>query len=134
MSGTGSNGSNGRGWSNARQRALRQWRRVDLDPLEKARALSARSAGALMPRVMKTLGLDRRRAEAEIVRVWKDLIDPEVTAHAQPVNLHKGTLFVNVDSPVWKDEITRYRRHDILRRMQSSFGREAIKRISFRIG
>lgn len=134
MSETGYSGSSGRGWSDARQRALRQWRRVDLDTLEKARAPTARPVGALMPRVMKTIGLDRRRAEAEIVRVWKDLIDPEVIAHAQPVNLHKGTLFVNVDSPVWKDEITRYRRHDILRRMQSSFGRDTIKRISFRIG
>lgn len=134
MSGTGSNARASRGWSDARQRALRQWRRVDLDPLARARALTAKSAGSLMPQVLESIGLERRRAEAEIVKVWKHLIDPNITAHAQPVNLHKGTLFVNVDSSVWLDEIVRYRQRDILRRLQTSFGRDAIKRISFRIG
>ena len=76
MSGTGSNGSNGRGWSNARQRALRQWRRVDLDPLDNARALSARPAGAPMPPGLKTPGLAPRRAAAQIARARKERIEP----------------------------------------------------------
>ena len=75
-----------------------------------------------------------RQGEAEIVKVWNDLLDPIVTAHAQPANLHKGTLFVNVDSSVWLSEIVRYRRKEILDRMQHSFGREMIRKISFRIG
>ena len=40
-----------------------------------------------------------------------------MTAHAQPHNLHKGTLFVNVDSSVWLSEIVRYRRKEILDRL-----------------
>jgi hypothetical protein len=41
---------------------------------------------------------------------------------------------VNVDSSVWLSEIVRYRRKEILDRLQHSFGSELIKRISFRIG
>ncbi len=87
-----------------------------------------------MPRVLTNLGLDRRRAEAEIARVWNNLIDPTITAHAQPTGLNKGTLFVTVDSSPWLDEIVRYRRKEILDRLQHSFGRDLITRISFRVG
>jgi hypothetical protein len=78
--------------------------------------------------------MDARQGEAEIVKVWNDLLDPVVTAHAQPANLHKGTLFVNVDSSVWLTEIVRYRRKEILDRLQHSFGKSLIQKISFRIG
>ncbi len=117
-----------------RQRALAQWRGVDLTPLERAQALRARALGDVMPAVLNNLGLDRRRAEAEIVRVWNNLIDPNLTAHAQPTGLNKGTLFVTVDSSVWLSEIVRYRRKEILDRLQHSFGRDLIARISFRVG
>jgi len=35
---------------------------------------------------------------------------------------------------VWLDEIVRYRRKEILDRLQHSFGRDFIARISFRVG
>jgi hypothetical protein len=41
---------------------------------------------------------------------------------------------VVVDSNVWLSEIVQYRREEILDRLQHSFGREMIKRISFRLG
>jgi hypothetical protein len=120
--------------SSVRARILAQWRGVDVTPLEIARATAARRAGDVLPGLMKELRLDARQAEAEIVKVWNSLIDPAVTAHAQPANLHKGTLFVNVDSSVWLSEIVRYRRKEILDRLQHSFGKTTIQKISFRIG
>jgi predicted nucleic acid-binding Zn ribbon protein len=117
-----------------RERILAQWRGVNLAPLEKAQASRARSAESLMPRVLSELRIDRRRAEAEIVKVWSHLLDPNIVAHAQPTGLHKGTLFVTVDSNVWLSEMVRYRRKEILDRLQHSFGRDLIVRISFRVG
>jgi predicted nucleic acid-binding Zn ribbon protein len=118
----------------ARQRALSEWRGIDLAPLEQGQALRSQAMTDLIPAVLDKLGLDRRRAEAEIVRVWNHLVDPNITAHAQPTGLNKGTLFVTVDSSVWLSEIVRYRRKEILDRLQHSFGRELIARISFRVG
>jgi len=123
----------GPGKSSARARILAQWRGVDLGPLEKARAVAAKTAGELLPQVLVDLKLDTRRADAEIVKVWNEL-DHNITAHAQPANLHKGTLFVNVDSSVWLTEIVRYRRKEILDRLQNSFGKLTVQKISFRIG
>ena len=87
-----------------------------------------------MPRVLTELRMDRRRGEAEVVKVWNDLLDPNIVAHAQPTGLNKGTLFVTVDSNVWLSEIVRYHRKEILTRLQHSFGRDFVARISFRVG
>jgi predicted nucleic acid-binding Zn ribbon protein len=124
----------GPGKVSPRQRVFAQWRGIDLAPLERAQALRAQPASAVMPRVLADLRIDRRRAEAEVVKVWNDLLDPIIVAHAQPTGLNKGTLFVTVDSSVWLSEIVRYRRKEILDRLQHSFGRDFIARISFRVG
>jgi len=118
----------------ARQRVLAQWRGVDLAPIEAARAVSARSAAAVLPGLLKELRIDARCAEAEVTKVWNSLIDPTIVAHAQPVGVRKGTLFVVVDSNVWLSEIVRYRRKEILDRLQYSFGKNFIQKISYRVG
>ena len=117
-----------------RERALAQWRGINLVPLEIARTLRAQPLAAILPKVLGSLRMDSRRAEAEVIKVWNGLLDPNIAAHAQPTGLRKGTLFVTVDSSVWLSEIVRYRRQEILDRLQHSFGRELIAKISFRVG
>ena len=118
----------------AQSKVLAQWRGVDLAPLEKAGADRARRLSDLVPGVLQRIGLDNRRVEAEITKVWNHALDSAMVAHAQPVNLNRGTLFIQVDNSVWLDELVRYRRRDILRCLQNSFGRDLIVRLSFRIG
>ena len=113
---------------------MAQWRRLDLAPIEKARTDRARPAGLLLPKVLSDLRLTRRQTETEVVKVWNHALDPNIVAHAQPTGLRKGTLFVVVDSSVWLNEIVRYRRKEILDRLQHSFGKNLIQRISFRVG
>jgi predicted nucleic acid-binding Zn ribbon protein len=120
--------------ASARQRALAQFRGIDLAPLEKSQALRARQINAFLPKVLSELRIDRRRTEAEVVKVWNNLIDPAIVSHAQPTGIRNGTLFVTVDSNVWLSEIVRYRRKEILDRLQHSFSRDFIARISFRVG
>ena len=76
--------SSGSGKLSARRRVLAQWRGVDLTPLEIAQAVRARRVGDVLPHVTKDLHMDQRRAEAEVVKVWNSLIDPNIVAHAQP--------------------------------------------------
>lgn len=124
----------GAGKRPARQRVLAAWRGVDLAPLEKARTRSAKSVADVLPKVLGGLRMDRRQAEAEIMKVWNSLIDPNVVKHAQPTGLNKGTLFVTVDNSVWLAEIVRYRKREILERIQNSFGKDLVVKISFRVG
>jgi predicted nucleic acid-binding Zn ribbon protein len=118
----------------ARRRVLAQWRRVDPQSEVSLAPPSGRLASDVLPGVLKSLGLDRKRAEIHLVRVWNELVDPTVAAHAQPTGLVRGTLFVTVDSDAWKHEIIVFRRKELLDRLQQGFGRESIQRISFRVG
>ena len=118
----------------ARRRALAEWRGVDLEPLEIAKAVRARDADQVVSKVLADLKMDSRQAEIEIVKVWNSLLDPNIVAHAQPANLRNGTLFVRVDSSAWLSEIVRYRRKEILDRLQLSFGKNYIQKISYRVG
>jgi predicted nucleic acid-binding Zn ribbon protein len=110
------------------------WRGIDLVPFEKIKAKRDRPISAVMPGVLSELRIDKRRSEAEVVKVWNDLLDPAIVAHAQPTGIRKGTLFVTVDSNVWLSEIVRYRRKEILDRLRHSFGPDFILKISFRVG
>lgn len=118
----------------SRDSVVAEWRRVNLVPLETAARSPAVPVGSLMPELLRRLGMPKRRAEAELVKAWNTLVDPTVAAHAQPAGVRNGTLFVKVDSSVWLSELVRYRRHELLERLQHCFGRELIARISFRLG
>jgi predicted nucleic acid-binding Zn ribbon protein len=117
-----------------RQSVLAEFRGVDLTPHEKALARSAKPVSDVIPGVLKSIGLERKQSEVEIVKVWNHLMDPIVAQHAKPVGIARGTLFVSVDSNVWLDEIVRYRRREILQRLRHSFGPDLIQKISFRVG
>jgi len=103
-------------------------------PLENAVSRTARSVDDILPNVLGGRRMDRRRAEAEVVKVWNSAMDPNVAAHAQPAGIRNGTLFVTVDSNVWLAEIVRYRRREILDRLQHSFGSTMVQKISYRVG
>jgi hypothetical protein len=118
----------------AREEALAEWRHADAGEEEKARRKSGKSIADIMPGVLQRLRIDKRQSEAEIIRVWTSLVDPNIAAHALPTGLRNGTLFVSVDSSVWLDEIVRYRRKEILDRLKLTFGPQLVQRISFRVG
>lgn len=110
------------------------WRGVDCRETEGAWKVSSRIASDLVPKVLASLNVEQRVAESQIVKVWNQVIDPMVAAHAQPAGLVKGTLFVNVDSNVWLSEILRYRRTEILERIRHVVGATMVQKVSYRVG
>lgn len=119
---------------NVKDRVLADWRRIDLRESEGAAKATAKGIGNVIPQVLKQINLDKKQSDLEILKVWNSLLDPNITAHAKPANLVRGTLFVNVDNSVWLNEIVRYRRREILSRLQTAFGPDLIQKISYRIG
>lgn len=118
----------------AKNQALVEWRRVDVRETEGALKDLAESASLLVPKVLASLHVEQRVAESQIIKVWNQVIDPAIAAHAQPTGLVKGTLFVSVDSSAWLSEILRYRRTEILERIRHVVGKDMVQKISFRAG
>ena len=105
-----------------------------MQTLEKLSLKGCRPIGRVVDSLLTNLELDKRLAETMILKVWNNLIDPNITAHAFPTGLRNGTLFVTVDNTVRHYDIILYHRREILQRLQYSFGRDLIARISFRVG
>jgi len=118
----------------ARARTLDQWRGRGFSGAETAWKSPARPIESILPGVLGTLRLEQRLDEARIQTVWAQILDPTLVAHAQPAGFAKGTLFVHVDSSVWLHEIVRYRRSEILERLQTALGKTVVQKISFRLG
>jgi predicted nucleic acid-binding Zn ribbon protein len=106
---------------------------MDADDAERTWNNADRPAEELVPRVLARLRLDEKLEQAQVLRLWTSIIDPVVAAHTRPLNFANGTLFVAVDSNVWLDEIVRYRRHEILERLQHALGRTVVQRVSYRV-
>jgi hypothetical protein len=118
----------------ARLQVLSDWRRQHLDGQEPVWHSEDRSASTILDGVLKKLRLEERLAESQLIQIWNKTLDPALTAHAQPVGLRNGTLFVNVSNHVWLSELVRYRREEVLERVQLACGKTAVQRISFRLG
>jgi hypothetical protein len=116
------------------ERVLAQWRGIDLSEEEKAFKSAAIPVSEIIPKVLANLHIDQKVTEGEILSSWEALINPLITAHAKPVALRKGVLFVSVDSNAWHAEIVRFHRKEILAKLQACFGESVIKKISFRVG
>ncbi len=118
----------------ARARAVDSWRRMPFSATEKAWKDASKPIADILTGVLGKMRLEQRLDESRIQQVWPQVIDPTIASHAHPANFAQGTLFVTVDSNVWLDEIVRYRRHEILERLQTALGKTVVQRISFRLG
>jgi hypothetical protein len=118
----------------ARAQAVLEWRRTDLREIEAAMVDAARPASVLVPAVWTGFGVEKRRSQSQINDLWTKIVDPVVAAHCRPAGLVRGTLFVDVDSNAWLSEIVRYRRVEILERVQLAVGKTLVQKISFRVG
>ncbi len=109
----------GNGWSPARSRSLHD--------------IHARSAGDLLPRLMKELGLDADVWRETLQEDWKELVGPQVARHARPGRFERGTLYVYVTHSIWLSELQRHGHKQILANLQERYGASRIKRLRLQL-
>jgi hypothetical protein len=116
-----------------RNRVLREWHQLPTrEPF--APGKSATAMDALVPSVMKGLGLEKRLHESQVFYLWQQIVGDDVAHHAQPVSLRNGILVVAVDHPIWLQELQRFHKALLLQKVQERVGKKAIRDIFFRIG
>lgn len=89
------------------------------------------SIDRLAPSLLKQFGLESRVWELALLDEWPKLVGETVARRARPGSLEKGTLTVYVSNSVWQQELERYGRDEMLRKLQNRFGADRIKRIRF---
>jgi hypothetical protein len=79
------------------------------------------------------LGLAERMREAEIWRIWSDVVGPAITARAQPLRVINGTLTVAVSSAPWMQEL-RFMTAMMKDKINDCLGGEVVKEILLKTG
>lgn len=86
-------------------------------------------ADSLLLPVIKELGINDGVRLAEIKRNWYNLFSKPLSYHIAPSMLSNGEILLNVDSPVWLQELN-FCKEDIIKKM-SSYG---VRTVRFRLG
>ncbi len=60
----------------------------------------------ILPRVVESMHLDSRLEELQFMKSWRLIVGEKIAQHAQPININNGALFVAVDNPVWKAQLS----------------------------
>lgn len=85
--------------------------------------------GALISPFVKNLGIEGAVRLEDIRREWPAIFSEPLSMHMQPSSLKDNELIINVDSPVWLQQISFFR-DDITGKLN----RFNIKSVRFRLG
>jgi predicted nucleic acid-binding Zn ribbon protein len=75
--------------------------------------------GDILPSVLRSIGLDRRLREHEILAIWPQVVGAEIAARTQPIKIERGVLYVRVDHSAWMQEL-HFMEREILAKLRES--------------
>jgi len=61
--------------------------------------------GDVLPAVLRSLGLEQRFKEQELLAQWPDAVGPDIAARTRPTRIERGVLYVHVDHGAWMQEL-----------------------------
>lgn len=85
--------------------------------------------GEILASLFKKIGMEEKLALARLQKQWATLFDEPLSLHTYPASLNNGILVVNVDSPLWLQQL-KYFKQAMLKKLESY----RIKAIDFRHG
>lgn len=91
------------------------------------------SVGKLVGQVLGDLGLDGVALAHRIGTQWPEIVGPQIAAHCRPLGIRGGVLELQVDSPVWSQQL-QLRKTDLLAKLAEHFGNEAPRELRFQVG
>ncbi len=89
--------------------------------------------GDLIGQVLGDLGLDSVARAHQIGARWEEIVGAQVAAHCRPLGLRGDVLELEVDSPVWSQQL-QLRKPDLLAALERSFGADAPRELRFQVG
>lgn len=87
----------------------------------------------LMSEALSGLGLAERLREADIWRLWPEIVGQAIATQAQPLRIIGGTLTVAVSSGPWMQELT-YLKAMMKSKLNDRLGGDVVKEIVLRSG
>ena len=87
----------------------------------------------LIGKVLGELGLDGVAKAHQIGARWEEVVGPQVAAHCRPLGIRGEVLELEVDSPVWSQQL-QLRKPELLASLERVFGTDAPREVRFQVG
>lgn len=115
-----------------RKQVLREWRPY-ADPDPDANRPAADPLPHLVPRVMRSLGLEQRLHQSQVLHLWPQIVGATVAKLSQPFSLRNGRLELRVEHPAYIQEL-RPHKPLMLQKIAARVGPGVVRDIIFRVG
>ena len=89
--------------------------------------------GDVVTRVLDDLGLGGVARAHQIGAIWEAAVGPQIAAHCRPKGLRGDVLELEVDSPVWSQQL-QLRGPELLAALEREMGAEAPRELRFQVG
>lgn len=90
-----------------------------------------KSLGKIIEKFLKNYGYAGIVKEHYVLANWEKIVGAEVASHTRPIRFDFGRLYVEVDSPVWRNELS-FEKERILERIKEAVEGIEIEEIVFR--
>lgn len=87
----------------------------------------------ILKEVMENLGTEKDREMNRIFGLWRGAVGGKIADNAVPTAFKGHTLYVNVASSPWMQEL-RFLKDEIVEKINLSLGSPSVRQIKFRIG
>jgi predicted nucleic acid-binding Zn ribbon protein len=70
------------------------------------RKSNTQKIGEVISEFLKEMKIDRKLTETRIINSWPQVVGPVIARHTDKVYIRNGVLFVHVNSPVLRNELS----------------------------
>jgi predicted nucleic acid-binding Zn ribbon protein len=91
------------------------------------------AVGDLIGTVLGELGLEGIAKAHQIGARWEEVVGKPVAAHCRPLGIRAEVLEIEVDSPVWSQQL-QLRKPELLAALKKTFGKDAPRELRFQVG
>ena len=88
------------------------------------------SLGDAIREMIEAYGLEGKLSEATLVESWEKVVGKMIARHTKDVFIKRKKLFVKIDSPALKNELT-YNRTTLMEALNEAAGGKVIEEIVF---
>lgn len=86
--------------------------------------------GDILPAVLKSVGLDRKLKDREVLAEWPSAVGAEIAARTEAIHVDDGVLIVKVEHGMWMQEL-HFMERELLERLRAAVPGVRLKRIRF---
>ena len=113
-----------------RSQVIAEWRGMpEARKISHPKALSDEVGGAL-----EKLGMNAVIIADDIIDAWNEIVPPIIAGNTRPTQLLNGCLHISVLQSAIHYTLEREMKPQLLKRLQSLFGRRHVREIRFRLG